>query len=269
VSRRDHYFSPSETADRLGVTVRALRVYERHGLVKPMRTEAGWRVYGPEQMARLHQVLALKGLGLPLKRIGELLAGRLASLDAVLAIQEQALKARKAEAERGLELLARARGRLASCHTLSLDDLTTLTRETTMTEKMSDQEWREVFEPLAQKHFTQEERDQLADRKLEDGRDWQEDKAALQKGWDDLIAEAKQRMAKDDLDSPETADLVRRWKAMQDRFTGGDPVIAEKTRAMWQEAMSDPRVSAKLPMDWSVFDFVRRASERLKAKGVL
>jgi len=42
------------TARRLGLTVRALRVYERHGLVQPGRTAAGWRVYGPAEIARLH-----------------------------------------------------------------------------------------------------------------------------------------------------------------------------------------------------------------------
>ena len=61
------FLSPLETARRLGVSVKALRVYEDKGLVEPVRTQAGWRAYGPEQMARLHQILALKRLGLPLK----------------------------------------------------------------------------------------------------------------------------------------------------------------------------------------------------------
>ena len=86
------FLSPSETARRLGVSVKALRVYEAQGLVKPHRTETGWRAYGPEQVARLHQVLALKRLGLPLKTIGELLAGRFQALDSVLEVQEQALR---------------------------------------------------------------------------------------------------------------------------------------------------------------------------------
>lgn len=91
----EQWFGPAEMAKRLGVSPKALRVYEREGLVKPLRTAAGWRAYGPEQAARLHQVLALKALGLPLKRIGELLAGRLAKLDAVLDLQERALLVRR------------------------------------------------------------------------------------------------------------------------------------------------------------------------------
>jgi len=75
------YLSTAETAAALGVTPRALRLYEARGLVRPLRTDAGWRAYGPEQVARLHQILALKRLGLPLRAIGELLAGRFKALD--------------------------------------------------------------------------------------------------------------------------------------------------------------------------------------------
>lgn len=72
----EHFLSPSETARRLGVGVRALRLYERRGLVCPGRTHAGWRVYGPNEIERLHQVLTLKSLGLSLARITQLLGGR-------------------------------------------------------------------------------------------------------------------------------------------------------------------------------------------------
>ncbi|HEY8699042.1 MAG TPA: MerR family transcriptional regulator, partial [Rhizomicrobium sp.] len=56
------YLSPAETAKRLGVSVKALRLYEQRGFVKPLRTRSHWRAYGPEQIARLHQVVALKRL---------------------------------------------------------------------------------------------------------------------------------------------------------------------------------------------------------------
>src|SRR5580704_15384413 len=72
--------SPSETARRLGVGVRALRLYERRGLVCPGRTQAGWRVYSPNEIERLHQVLTLKSLGLSLARITQLLGWREADL---------------------------------------------------------------------------------------------------------------------------------------------------------------------------------------------
>jgi DNA-binding transcriptional MerR regulator len=74
----DAFLSPAETARRLGVSAKALRFYEQRGLVAPVRAANGYRAYGPDQIARLHQILALKHLGLPLARIADLLSGRLA-----------------------------------------------------------------------------------------------------------------------------------------------------------------------------------------------
>src|SRR5688572_6855101 len=43
---RERSLNPSEAAKRLGVSTKALRLYERHGLLKPIRTAAGWRDRG-------------------------------------------------------------------------------------------------------------------------------------------------------------------------------------------------------------------------------
>jgi DNA-binding transcriptional MerR regulator len=126
------FFSPAETARRLNVSTKALRLYETLGLVQPVRTSTGWRTYGPDQMARLHQVLALKSLGVPLRRIVEVLGDQLADLDAVLRLQEAAFRARIAADTRRLELLGVVRRRLVSREALSVDDLVHLTRETVM-----------------------------------------------------------------------------------------------------------------------------------------
>lgn len=126
------FFSPAETAARLDVSTKALRLYETLGLVRPLRAGNGWRTYGPEQMARLHQALALKSLGVPLKRIAALLDGALADLDAVLRLQEAGFRARIAGDRRRLALLALVRRRLAEGDTLSVDELINLTRHTAM-----------------------------------------------------------------------------------------------------------------------------------------
>jgi DNA-binding transcriptional MerR regulator len=128
------FFSPAETARRLKVSTKALRLYETLGLVSPLRTSTGWRTYGPDQMVRLHQVLAMKSLGVPLKRAHELLGGQLADLDAVLQLQEAAFRGCMADDARRLELVLAVRRRLASGETLSVDDLIHLTRETVMTD---------------------------------------------------------------------------------------------------------------------------------------
>ena len=129
----ERFLSPSEAARRLGVGVRALRLYERKGLVRPGRTQAGWRVYGPAEIERLHQVLTLKLLGLSLSRITQLLGAREPDLTALLALQEDVLAVRIHDLERARNAVQVARTKLSGEGRLSLDDLIDLVRETTMT----------------------------------------------------------------------------------------------------------------------------------------
>ena len=128
----ERFLSPSETARRLGVGVRALRLYERRGLVCPGRTRAGWRVYGPNEIERLHQVLTLKSLGLSLARITQLLSGRVADLPALLALQEDVLTARINNLQRARKSVQAARTKVTGDGRLSLEDLIDLVRVTTM-----------------------------------------------------------------------------------------------------------------------------------------
>lgn len=259
------FLSPAETAGKLGVTVRALRLYERRGLVAPVRTRAGWRAFGPDQIARLHQVLALKRLGLPLARIGELLGGRLASLDAVLAMQEQALLTRHVEAERALRSVRSARARLARGEALSVDDLTHLTQETTMTQTMTDDEWCETFEPLWKKHMTPEQIAEAEKRKAAMMGEF--DQHALSAQWDAVIADAERARAKGDPGSREAFDVVRRWKALQEQFTEGDYELTMRSAAMWKEALSDPNAAPKLPMSLGLWEWVTEAARRWREAG--
>jgi phosphoribosylaminoimidazole-succinocarboxamide synthase len=127
----NRFLSPSETAGRLGLSVRALRLYERKGLVRPARTQAGWRVYGPGEVERLHQVLTLKSLGLSLAKITQLFGEREADLPALLALQEDVLTVRIKDLQRARKAVQAARTKVSQGR-LSLDDLIDLIRETTM-----------------------------------------------------------------------------------------------------------------------------------------
>lgn len=55
-----------------GVTPKALYLYERHELIKPRRTRAGYRRYTMRELHQLSRVLALKTLGLSLQEITRL-----------------------------------------------------------------------------------------------------------------------------------------------------------------------------------------------------
>jgi DNA-binding transcriptional MerR regulator len=251
------HLSAAEAAKALGVSTRALRLYEQKGLVRPMRSAAGWRAYGPEALSRLHQILALKRLGLSLAEVGALLQGRFAPLEAVLELQEQALVSRQAETARALELVRRARARLKAGQALSVDDLTTLTRETTMPEPIDEQEMKAIFDPLIEKHVDPETREVLGQREF--------DQAAIGRAWEQVIAQAKSAMAKGDPATPEAIDIARRWQALVDQFTGGDPKIEAKSRAVWNDAFADPAAAPRLPFGPELMDFIRRAAEAGRA----
>ena len=54
---------------RLGVTVRAVRHYERQGLIRPLRNDNDYRVYGREEWVRLELIVLLRSAGIGLAQI--------------------------------------------------------------------------------------------------------------------------------------------------------------------------------------------------------
>ena len=64
-----------EVARLTGLSVKTLHHYEEQGLAKPAgRTEAGYRLYGEEEVARLKFIKRAKLLGLTLEEIKELVS---------------------------------------------------------------------------------------------------------------------------------------------------------------------------------------------------
>ncbi len=86
------FLNLSEAARRLGVSPKALRLYEQRGLVVPGRTVAGWRAYGPDEMARAGEIVALRALGLSLAEVARVLAGEPQDLEPALAAHQAALE---------------------------------------------------------------------------------------------------------------------------------------------------------------------------------
>lgn len=87
----DRNLTASEAAQQLGVSGKALRLYEQHGLLAPGRTAAGYRQYGAQDMARAGEVVALRKLGLSLAQVKSVLGGDGAALAQALEAHEAAL----------------------------------------------------------------------------------------------------------------------------------------------------------------------------------
>jgi DNA-binding transcriptional MerR regulator len=94
VSDSAQFLNPSAAAQRLGVSAKALRLYEQRGLVAPRRTAAGWRVYGPDEMARAAEIVALRALGFSLSQILRVLADDPRGLEPALAAHQAILEGR-------------------------------------------------------------------------------------------------------------------------------------------------------------------------------
>lgn len=87
------HLNPSEAAKQLGVSTKALRLYEERGLLKPLRSATGWRAYGPDE-ARATEIVALRAIGLSLAEVAQVLGGEASVLGRALAAHEVTLEAR-------------------------------------------------------------------------------------------------------------------------------------------------------------------------------
>jgi DNA-binding transcriptional MerR regulator/uncharacterized glyoxalase superfamily protein PhnB len=97
-----------EIADASGLTVRALRYYEEIGLLSPAtRTDAGHRLYGPDEVERLYRISLLRELGVPLDGIRANLADEGTSLRSLMTEH-------LAATEQRLTAVQRLRGRLVA-----------------------------------------------------------------------------------------------------------------------------------------------------------
>lgn len=67
-------YTVNKLAKLAGLTTRTLRYYDQIGLLSPKRTGSnGYRLYGPEEVDRLQQILFFRELGVPLQDIKQIL----------------------------------------------------------------------------------------------------------------------------------------------------------------------------------------------------
>ncbi len=107
------FLTPSEAAKRLGVSAKALRIYEQRGLIAPARTAAGWRAYGPEEMRRAAEITALRALELGLAQIAPLLDADPQGLAQALAAHQAVLERELRRISATVERVRRLRSKLA------------------------------------------------------------------------------------------------------------------------------------------------------------
>ena len=147
----------SDVIRRTGLTARALRFYEARGLVRPLRTASGRRLYGSGELARLNQLVALKGAGFSLSAIGEILAGRPIDLARLIAAQVEAIDTQQAALGEARRLLLTAKSRVDRGEPLDAATFCSLIRSGTTA--MEHENWKAVtdryFSPEAQARWAE------------------------------------------------------------------------------------------------------------------
>ncbi|KQW96790.1 MerR family transcriptional regulator [Massilia sp. Root418] len=196
-----------ELARRAGLTVRALHHYDSLGLLKPSaRAESGYRLYNAADVARLHQIQALRRFGMPLARIAAFLAQPEPPLADLVARQIAALDRQIAQA-------AVLRGQLAQ-----------LQQQLAGGEQPGLADWLAALERMAgyEQYFSKEE---LAALPLAG--------SAAQREWAALVAAVHALMAQGaQADSEAAQTLARQWMSMLERGTAANPDFARRLNAM-------------------------------------
>ncbi|MCE8035783.1 MAG: MerR family transcriptional regulator [Halomonas sp.] len=222
-----------ELAKRTGLTVRTLHHYDEIGLLVPsMRSDAGYRLYRCQDVARLHHIQALRSLGMSLADIGTLLDRSSPSLAVVIERQIQLL-------ERKIADQTQLRDRLVALH-----------RQFENGDEPEMDDWLKTLEMMTMydRYFTPQELDRLPLYQADDAR---------QAEWRALIGEAEELIRRD-VPAADTAaqELAQRWMATLERDTAGDPTLLDKLNAMYA---NEPEAQAQLGISKRVSEYVIQA----------
>jgi DNA-binding transcriptional MerR regulator len=218
-----------------GVTVRALHHYDQIGLLTPEhRTPAGHRRYGEHDVRRLYRIRALRTLGLSLEEIAGVLADQGDDLTALRDVLAAQLTDVATQAARLAEMRDRIGDLLQQIDASRMPDTARF---------MATLELMSVYET----YFTQQQRDQLAERRAELG---QEPVEAAKREWADLVTRLLPHVAADTPeDDPRVTDLVARWDALGAKFHQPAGQTATAARRMWQENSAELGAALPWPAD--------------------
>ena len=245
-----------EVVRRTGLTSRALRFYEARGLVRPLRTGSGRRLYAPADLERLGQLLALKRAGFSLAAIGQILSGRGIATPALLQIQLETVEQQRAELTEAAALLRTALSRIQGGEPLDAATLCSLIRNgsTIMTQK---QQWDAASAP----YLSDQAKADFAQLPCIEGFDQE----AYSAQWAELGARIKAALPLDP--ASEAAQALRReWTALLAPFTAmATPAMMEGVSKMYDNMPKWAEHTAGQPpspgFDSEVWQFIQAAGK--------
>ncbi len=231
-----------------GVTVRTLHHYDRVGLLRPRRTPSGYRSYSPADLDRLERIAALKFLGLPLKRIRELLDRDSHALPEALHAQRRALEHKRRLLTQAIRAIRRAEASLAHDQAPVPAVLKKLIEVIQMQDNTD----------FLNQYYGPEAQAKLAQRR----RDWTPElQQKTTDAWTALFREIEATLDQDPA-SPAAQALAARWQALIAEFTQGDPALsaglnkAVAARGQWPASLQREAQPFANPRVWA---FIRKA----------
>ncbi|MGY4827330.1 SAM-dependent methyltransferase [Sphaerotilaceae bacterium SBD11-9] len=225
-----------ELAKKTGLTVRALHHYDAIGLLSPsQRTEGRARLYGRDDLIRLHRIEALKRFGYSLPDIQASLDGQRAG--APLQLLQRRINELNAQALRAQRL-----GR----HLQHIVDMIAADGETAATDWLNTLELMNMY----QKHLNDDELDAL----LACGPDTV---APTHPSWLGLIDEIRDAVQHAlPAESEPAQALAWRWIRLVIRMTRNDPALATKLMMM---QLGEPRAQQIVGITVEMFKWIDEA----------
>ena len=245
------FVTASECARATGTTVRALRHYERLGLVTPVRAANGYRHYGADQVMRVVTVKLLQRLGLSLGAVRRLLKEAGADLAKLIATQQQALEADRERIDLALSYTKRARAMLKRNPRLALSELMEILENSNMNKTPK------AFEGLDLPELTEAQKRDLASRNFT-----AKDQEEVSARWTKVFAEAETLVGTDPK-SPRAQAMAKEAKSLIEWFTRGDKGLSDHAGSMWQKAWADPERRKHMPVSAEGWDFLQKAMAAL------
>ena len=246
-----HPMDIRDVAKRTGLTSRALRFYEARGLLKPLRTYSGRRVYGRGELERIQQILALKRAGLSLAQIGRMTDRSGFDLGALIDVQLKTIEERKAELDETKVLLLSVKSRIDRGEPVDAATFCSLIRQGD--KFMSAEDWKKVTD----RYFSKEEKEHWAQHPPAPEFDQEE----YGRKWKDL-GERVQAAISLGPDSPQAQALYDEWQALLAPFkaVATPQMMAGATRLY--ERMGEWESEVPAPFTSEAFRFIQEIGRR-------
>lgn len=242
-----------EVARRTGLTSRALRFYEARGLLKPLRTYSGRRLYGRGELERIQQILALKRAGLSLAQIGKVTARGNMDLSAVIEAQLIVIEERRSELDEARALLLSVKSRIDRGEPVDAATFCSLIHQGDVF--MQAKDWKKVTD----RYFSPEEKARWADKMKEGPGDF--DQAEYSRRWKELGSRI-QAIIPEGPDGPEAAALYDEWMELLQPFLSvATPEMIEGAKRLYDH-MPEWENDVRAPFTSEAYAFIREVAKR-------